>query len=238
MINISHFRTQNLNHIGGMFYKCASLTSIDIGTFNFEKITSIERIFEGCSNLVEINMLVDDTPLLDKMNNAFMDCSKLETVYLPRKLENVKNVEKIFENCEKLEYINLSPFNTSSLQYINHMFYNCISLKSVEFPIINADSLLSTSNMFFGCTNLNRIDMRNFNTSYKLNNLEYMFCFCESLTYLDISQLKINRTSKLNGIFNGVISNITVKVSDDIDPALKKEIDKLNIKNIDIISDN
>ena len=113
------------------------------------------------------------------------------------------------------------------------MFYRCISLQLVEFPIINADSLLSTSNMFFGCKKLISIDMKNFYTSNKLNNLEYMFYNCEKLTYLDISNLKINSTSNLRLIFKGITSNISVIVSDDIDPSLKDEIEKLNIKNID-----
>ena len=68
--------------------------------------------------------------------------------------------------------------------------------------------------------------------TFMLDDLENMFYDCKSLTYLDISQLFINETPNLNEIFTGVISNITVIISDDINPALKEEISNLNIKNI------
>ena len=130
----------------------------------------------------------------------------------------------------------MSPFNTSLIEKAGSMFANCYSLKIVEFPFIIGNFLLSSSNMFSNCTNLNSIDMGNFHT-FELNDLEYMFYNCKNLNYLDISHLTIDFDSNLNGIFKGIISNITVIVNKDINPILKDEILKLNTTLIETESD-
>ena len=121
-----------------MFSNCGSLKSWDLSNFNFTKINSFLSLFEGCGNLVSIDNSFADVPLFDMMSRTFMNCKKLESIKLPRNLENVRNLENAFANCEKLEYINLTPFNNSSLEYADSMFSNCYSLKIVEFPEIYA----------------------------------------------------------------------------------------------------
>lgn len=63
--------------------------------------------------------------------------------------------------------------------------------------------------------------MSNFFTN-KLNTLDRMFYGCGNLSLLDISNLYTSSKININNIFQGVISNITVRVNKDINEVLKK----------------
>ena len=50
----------------------------------------------------------------------------------------------MFCKCEKLSYINVSGFDTSSANSIEKMFYNCSGLLSVDVTNFNNTDLKNT----------------------------------------------------------------------------------------------
>ena len=50
-INLSNFKTHNVNNMGKMFYGCSSLTNINLSNFNTQNVIDMSYMFYGCSSL-------------------------------------------------------------------------------------------------------------------------------------------------------------------------------------------
>ena len=78
-INISNFNTPNVIKMYLMFSGCSSLTSINISIFNAFSAT-IENTLNQCSFLTSIDLLTFNTNKLAEIDNIFNDCSKLSYI--------------------------------------------------------------------------------------------------------------------------------------------------------------
>ena len=92
-----------------MFYNCSSLKSIDLSSFNTEKVNNMSNMFAKCSSLISL------------------DLSKFNT-------NKVKHMNRMFYFCTSLKSINISSFNTKSIvnfmfSGMSEMFFGCSSLK-------------------------------------------------------------------------------------------------------------
>ena len=64
----------------------------------------------------------------------FSDCENLNTVDLSSfDTKKVNNMNYMFYNCKNLDKLDLSFFNTESLKYMNYMFNKCNNLKNTAF---------------------------------------------------------------------------------------------------------
>ena len=50
-LDLSSFNTEKVNDMGWMFLNCQALTSLDLSSFNIAKNVDIDEIFNGCSKL-------------------------------------------------------------------------------------------------------------------------------------------------------------------------------------------
>ena len=82
-----------------MFYKCSSLTSLNLSNFNTSQVISMNNMFYECSSLTSLN--------LSNFN-----------------ISQVKNKNNMFYNCDNLGYINFNNFNERKKVNCNKMFYN------------------------------------------------------------------------------------------------------------------
>ena len=143
----------------------------------------------------------------------------------------------LFERKE-FEYIDISDWNVSGVQIMNHMFYNCEKLKSVgdlsdwvvssvenmNYMFSNCEKLESVGNlskwdvsgvirmhgMFKACPNLKSVgDLSNWNT-LKLRDAAWMFTWCFNLTSVgDLSKWDISNVKDMSYMFDGSrITNI------------------------------
>ena len=75
----------------------------------------------------------------------------------------VKNLNRMFYNCQNLKNIDLSSINSENLEMMEYMFYQNLELGSVDLSEINATKVKDVSNMFENCISLKNIDVSNFN---------------------------------------------------------------------------
>ena len=70
-------------------------------------------------------------------------------------------MQEMFSNCTKLEYIDLSEFDTSNTTNMKRMFYNCANLKQVNGlnDMFNVSKDVKMDEMLYGCKNLKDIDL-------------------------------------------------------------------------------
>ena len=84
-------------------------------------------------------------------------------------------MENTFFGCSKLNSINLSSFDTSSVENMQSMFNGCSNLTSLEFSnLFDTSSVTNMDSMFKDCKSITSINLSMFNTS----SVEFFFiCF-------------------------------------------------------------
>ena len=151
-----NFNTANVTTMYGMFYRCSSLTSLDLNNFNTSNVTSMDSMFYDCSSLTSLD--------LSSFNTA-----------------NVTTMYGMFSECSSLTSLDLSNFNTSNVTKMRAMFQKCSSLTSLDLSNFNTTRVTDMNWMFSSCESLTNLNLSNFNTT-NVTNMEYMFYWCESLT--------------------------------------------------------
>ena len=66
-IDLSNFNTENVTNMEYMFYKCKSLTNIDLSNFNTQNVTNMDSMLDGCKSLNKENMIVNDNRIVQEL---------------------------------------------------------------------------------------------------------------------------------------------------------------------------
>ena len=124
--------------------------------------------------------------------------------------KKVLSLKKIFydysePNVEYISSINLTYFDSSSLESLESTFYGCISLESIDLSTFNAPFLTNMAKTFFHCNLLKILDLSNIKSSWiidlsNVNDSAYMFYNMKKINFLEINGLKDNE--KINDEFN------------------------------------
>ncbi len=200
-----YLNTSEVTDMRQMFFKCSSLTSLDLSHFDTRNVTLMTSMFYGCSSLTSL------------------DLSSLNT-------KNVTNIEAMFGSCTSLASINLSSFNTKQVTHMTQMFTNCSSLTTLDLSSFYTPALQNTYIMFQNCSNLRTIlASQNFSTS-AVTSSDEMFSGCTSLvggsgtaydascidaTYARIDGTVDDQSNTLSGYFTDQSSIITLANDED-----------------------
>ena len=150
---IENLNTENVTHMGGMFWGCESLTELDVTGFNTANVTNMLGTFYGCSALTELDVSGFVTDKVTIMDGMFNRCSKLTTIDVSGfNTENVTDMHNMFLYCSALEWLDLSNFNTEKVTDMHEMFLNCGALKTIYCN--DAWTCDNSTKMFSGCTSL------------------------------------------------------------------------------------
>ena len=150
------------------FYKCSSLTSVNIPS----SVTEIwDEAFEKCSSLTSVNIPSSVTYI---GWYAFSDCSSLSSVNIPSSVTEIGY--KAFQDCISLTSVNIPSSVTEIGEYA---FAECSSLTSVNIP----SSVTSIGGgAFSGCISLTSVNIPSSVTEIG----RYAFSGCSSLTSVNI----------------------------------------------------
>ena len=106
----------------------------------------------------------------------------------------------MFSGCTSLETMDISGFDTSSVETMRAMFTKCSSLKTVNLGKISTKNLKSIDFIFSQCGSLESVDFSGLdlsNVAYK----GYAFEDCYSLSTIKLGEKSGNITSAM-GVFN------------------------------------
>ena len=138
-------------------------------------------INDGCTNISK---------------NAFMLCSKVESVLIPNTVTNIDSYA--FNCCSRLKDINITDGITSIGEYA---FYGCIGLTSLTI----SDSVTSIGeSAFYGCIGLKELTIP---CSTKIYNSQYTFYNCTNIEKVTLT--KGTGTMKNYGTSTGSSSGTT-----------------------------
>ena len=152
--------TSNVTHMGGMFYGCSGLTSLDLSDWDTSNVTDMNSMFQFCNGLTSLNLRNFNTSNVTHMNGMFYGCSGLTSLDLSNfDTSNVTDMDSVFNGCIGLTSLDLRNFNTSNVIYMNGMFDGCSGLTSLDLSGWNMSNVTSMYGMFAGCSNSLNIRM-------------------------------------------------------------------------------
>ena len=131
---LEYLNTEKVTNMSYMFFKCSSLTSLDVTYFNTANVTNIRYMFSKCSSLTSIDVTNFNTAEVTNMGYMFSWCSSLTSLYLANfNTEKVTNMESMFFFCKALTTIYASSkFVTTQVSNSSSMFSKCEKLKGEE----------------------------------------------------------------------------------------------------------
>ena len=110
----------------------------------------------------------------------------------------------MFQECNNLEYLDLSNFNTSKVKCMGWMFNECHKLKEIKgINNFNTFMVNNMTTMFQECYELEYLDLSNFNTS-RVEDMEAMFNKCHKLKEIKgINNFDLTNVKNKEKIFDG-----------------------------------
>lgn len=112
--------------------------------------------------------------------------SKIESIDLSGlDTSSVVNMTSMFANCAALKSLDVSGFDTSRVRYMTDMFFNCSSLASLDVTGFDTSRVTDMAYMFNGCSSLTSLDLSGFDTLYA-DNVTDMLGNCPSMTSVKV----------------------------------------------------
>ena len=199
-IHLEFFNTEKVLDMSYMFYNCKSLINYDtLNNFNTKQVKSLRGMFENCTKLTSFYFPNFNTPNLEIMWAMFKGCTELDYINLENfDTSKVTDMESMFEDCTNLISLNLS-LNTARVQYMNKMFKNCDKLQYLHFPNINTSSIGTMHQMFFNCQKLKYLNLFSLTDRgqsvfdmFKFSSQDFVFCIKEEKDIPNIFNLLLN----------------------------------------------
>lgn len=212
--HLDYLNTSEVDDMRLMFSSCTSLETLDLSSFNTEKVTTMATMFEksknlhsiklpkgfigssvtnlnatfrGCESLTELDLSGSNTEKVKNMGGMFYGCVALSNLNLSGfKTGSVTDMPYLFSSCQSLESLDLSGFNTENVTSMESMFSQCSSLRSLDLSSFNTSKVIDMDLMFYKCTNLESIYLSSFDTE-NLQHMDHMFYSCTKLEMLDLS---------------------------------------------------
>ena len=169
------FKDSGYTSTTGWFAYMTNLKTIEgLQNIDFSKIRFAASMFGQCESLESIDLSSYEMPALEHAESMFMNCFKLKSVKLFKTSSNLRFVQNMFNHCNSLTSIDLTPLVTSGVESMSYMFEWCINLTSLDLSKFNTSSMTSMMGAFSYCYSLEHLDLSSFNTS-KVTMMQNLF---------------------------------------------------------------
>lgn len=261
--HLDYLNTSEVNDMRSMFSSCTSLETLDLSSFNTEKVTNMVTMFENskhlrslklpkgfigssvtdlrsmfkdCTSLTELDLSGSNAENVKDMGEMFYGCRALSKLDLTDfKTGQVTTMENMFCICSTLETLDVSSFNTENVTTMLGMFNNCSSLRSLDLPGFNTANVTKMSSMFKKCSSLRSLDLSSFNTR-KVAYMQDMFQGCTNLESIDLSSFDTENMKSMTGMFFSCTKLETLDLSSFATPKMVSMVDAFsNCKNLKMI---
>lgn len=258
--HLDYLNTSEVDDMRSMFSSCTSLETLDLSSFNTEKVTNMVTMFEnskhlrslklpkgfigssvtylnatfkGCESLTELDLSGSNSENVTNMSEMFHGCKALSKLDLTSfKTGQVTTMENMFCDCSTLETLDVSSFNTENVTTMLGMFNNCSSLRSLDLPGFNTANVTQMSSMFKKCSSLRSLDLSSFNTR-KVAYMQDMFQGCTNLESIDLSSFDTENMKSMTGMFFSCTKLETLDLSSFATPKMVSMVDAFsNCKNL------
>lgn len=212
--HLDYLNTSEVDDMRLMFSSCTSLETLDLSSFNTEKVTTMATMFEKSKNLHSIKLpkgFIGSS--VTNLNATFRGCESLTELDLSgSNTENVKDMNEMFYDCKALSKLDLTDFKTGQVTTMESMFCGCSTLATLDVSSFNTENVTNMWAMFNSCQSLESLDLSGFNTA-NVTNMVAMFQKCSSLRSLDLSSFNTRKVSGMQSMFEGCTNLESIDLS-------------------------
>ena len=203
-VDFSGFDFSNVESMNGMFFGCSDLEKVYFGETNAPAPTDVEELFQGCSKLQSVDLSKFDFSRAPSFNEMFLDCRELTEVKFGNMASpsSLISMNQTFQNCAKIESIDLSMIIFSKVTNMESMFHNCENLKQVKFGTSKTDELQYMRQLFGGCSNIISLDLSNFNY-VKVIDMDMAFKGCSNIKQINLGESGTRDLKQMSQLFEG-----------------------------------
>ena len=212
--HLDYLNTSEVDDMRLMFSSCTSLETLDLSSFNTEKVTTMATMFEKSKNLHSIKLpkgFIGSS--VTNLNATFRGCESLTELDLSgSNSENVKDMSEMFNDCKALSKLDLTSFKTGQVTTMESMFCGCSTLATLDVSSFNTENVTNMWAMFNSCQSLESLDLSGFNTA-NVTNMVAMFQKCSSLRSLDLSSFNTRKVTAMQSMFAGCTNLESIDLS-------------------------
>lgn len=219
------------------YEESANKEHIDCTDIDVSKVVDFKEAFSGLNNLKTIDITGWDTSNARKFKHMFSFSYSLQEIIGLNELDtsNVDDMSSMFANCSTIKSIDISNWNTDSLENTTYMFMGCTKLEELKgVENMNMSKVSNILQMFSGCKKLKSLDLSGWDAS-NISNVFELFGRCVSLEEVSIAGWKSKITSTFK-MFNECTSLKKVDLT-GLEKKKLIKIDKMfyNCKNLETI---
>lgn len=232
--HLDYLNTSEVDDMRLMFSSCTSLETLDLSSFNTEKVKTMYAMFDGSKNLRSIKLpkgFIGSS--VTDLNATFKGCERLTELDLSgSNSENVKDMNEMFYGCRALSKLDLTDFKTGQVTTMENMFCICSTLETLDVSSFNTENVTTMLGMFNNCSSLRSLDLSSFNTR-KVANMQNMFQGCTNLESIDLSSFDTENMKYMTGMFFSCTKLETLDLSSFATPKMVSMVDAFrNCKNL------
>lgn len=188
--HIENLKTHQTTNMQDLFYKCSSLSELDLSFFDTTNITDMRCMFYDCKNINNLDLSSFNTSNVVDMSYMFYHCNKLNNINLQNwDTRNVRNMTEMFDACGFIT-LDLSHFDTRNVKEMIGMFAWCMELKELNCQNFVVSPSTDISLFLINITDLQKLDIRNMDLSNHTANKEVAF------SGLDNTEILVNQNMK------------------------------------------
>ena len=206
-------KNTRIDEVLGAYTACTAIYLFEDGS-----VTSLESLFYKNnstykSRLTKIDILPGNFGNVKKAYAAFLNCSNVISMDMSGwDTSSLQDATELFKGCSGLTSLNVSGWDTSSATNIPWMFVGCSGLTSLDLSGFNTSAVTNMGCMFQGCSSLESLDISNWDTS-NVTNMGNMFNNCSKLTSLDLSGFNTSAVTNMANMFNGCSALTSLNIS-------------------------
>lgn len=126
--------------------------------------------------------------------------SQIKSIKFTGKVHASASCDYMFTNCNNLQEVNWTGFDTSRTQTFRYFLSSSTKLEEIDISQLDFSSATSFDGMFSSCSSLRSFSFDGIDAS-KVNSLLYMFSGCNNLETLDLSDLNTSSATNLSNFF-------------------------------------
>lgn len=193
------------------------------GAMNIRTITFTNQVclpvdstslFEGLSQMTHVyhaeNLNVNGLISTYKM---FMNCSNLISIDVSTwDTHSIEDFSYMFSGCTNLTSLNVSGWNTENAKKMDYMFERCNNVVALDVSNWKTGKVTTFLKTFSGCKKITTLNVANWDTG-KATNLCAIFEQCGSLTSIDVENWNTESATNMSYIFYRCKNLKTINVS-------------------------
>ena len=171
-------------------------------------------LFEGLSNMTHVNNAENlNVNGLRSTYKMFMNCSSLVSVDVSTwNTHSIEDFSYMFSGCTSLTSLNVSGWNTGNAKKMDFLFSECNNVEVLDVSNWETGNVTTLLRTFSGCKKVTTLDVANWDIG-KARNICAVFAKCESLTSIDVENWNTESAINMSYIFSECKNLKTVNVS-------------------------